>query len=158
MVRSPCPAQLATVSDYNEKLRVYRLEQAALLARVNALFEENIDDDNLAEHVPNSVAHNGGANLVVPNDESFEEIVKTENTLLQVLVGAYDEKIDDLSVPTHKELKMKEDIAALLEKENKAKALRYSLEPKEKDFSVLTEKSSKRESMENHSLVNDIQT
>ena len=49
LVRSPSPAQLAAVSDYNEKLRVYRLDQAALLARVTAWFEKNIDDENIAE-------------------------------------------------------------------------------------------------------------
>ena len=76
--------------------------------------------------------------------------------LLQLLVGAYEEKIDDLSDPTHKELEMREDIETLLEKENKVEALRSSLEPKEKDFSVLTEKLSKRESIENQSLVDDI--
>ena len=90
---------------------------------MNALFEENIDDDNLAEGVPNSIAHNEGVNLVVPNDESLEESVKTDNTPLQMLVGTYDEKIDDLNVPTHKELEMTDDIATLLEKANKAKAL-----------------------------------
>ncbi|XP_042012757.1 uncharacterized protein LOC121761210 [Salvia splendens] len=156
-VRSPCPAQLVAVSNFNEKLRSCRLEQAALLACVNALFEENIDDDNLAEDVPDNVAHNGSANLVVPNDESLEEIIKTNNTPLQVLVGAYDEKIDDISVPTHKELEMKDDVATLLEKGNKTEALRSSLEQKEKDFSVLSEKPNKRESMENQSLVDGIE-
>ena len=156
-VRSPCPAQLAAVNDYNEKLRVYRWEQAALLAQLKCEFEENIVDENLVEDVPNNAVHNGGANLVVPNDESLKGIVKTDNTLRRVLVRVYDEKIDDLSVPTHKELEMREDTETLLEKENKAEALRSSLEPKEKDFSVLTEKPSEGESMENQSLVNDIQ-
>ncbi|XP_041995913.1 uncharacterized protein LOC121746047 [Salvia splendens] len=92
-VRSSCPAQLAAVSDYNEKLCIYRLEQAALLARLNCVFEESIDDENLVEDVPNNAANNGGANLDVPNDEAMEEIVKTDNMTLQGLVGVYDEKM-----------------------------------------------------------------
>ena len=135
MVRSPCPAQLAPVSDYNDNLRIYRLEQDALLARVNALFEESIDDKNLAEDVPDNVAHNGGVGLegpnveslqevpsdksleeiVKPNDVSQEEVVKMDNMPPQVLVGVYDENIGELIVPTHRELKMKDDVETWLE-------------------------------------------
>ena len=109
---APCPAQLAAVSDYNEKLRVYRLEQAALLAELNARFEENNDDENLVEDVPNNAAHNGGANLDVdvPIDESLEEIVKTDNMLLQVLVRVYDVSLGDLIVPTHREVALLDDV------------------------------------------------
>ncbi|XP_042051692.1 uncharacterized protein LOC121797016 [Salvia splendens] len=39
-------------------------------------------------------------------DEPLQAIVKTDNPPRQVLVGAYDGKIDDLRVPTHKELEM----------------------------------------------------
>ena len=66
------------------------MEQAPLLTELNAGFEENIDDENLVEDVP--------------INESREEIVKTDNMPLQVLVGVYDEKIGDPIVPTHREV------------------------------------------------------
>ncbi|KAL1551615.1 catechol oxidase [Salvia divinorum] len=128
MVRSPSHAQLVAVSDYNEKLRIYRLEQAALLARVTAWFKENIDDENLAkensdntptmvldEDVPNTIAHNDGATLDVPNDESLEEIVKNDNMSPQVLDEVYDDKIGDLIDPAHRESEIKDDVETLSE-------------------------------------------
>ncbi|XP_042026204.1 cyclic AMP-responsive element-binding protein 5-like [Salvia splendens] len=94
MARSFSPAQLAAVNDYNEKLRVYRLDQAALLARVTALFEENIDDKNLAEDVPDNVAHNGGVNLDVPNNESLEEVPNDES--VEEIVKPNDESLVEI--------------------------------------------------------------
>lgn len=126
-VQSLSPVQQAAINDYNEKLRIYRLEQAALLARLNAWFEENIHDENQAEKktddnpmivlgddTPNDITNvpNDGASLDVPNNESLEEFVKNENESRQVLVEAYDDKVGDLIVP---KLEIKDDVETLLE-------------------------------------------
>ncbi|KAL1558105.1 F-box protein At-B-like [Salvia divinorum] len=142
MVRSLSHAQLAAVSDYNEKLRIYRLEQAALLARVTAWFGENIDNENLSEEntdntstmvlcenvpdnitdVPDNATHNDGATINVPNNEFLEEIVKNDKKSPQVFIETmdrknmvYDDKNGVLIDPTHRELERKDDVEALID-------------------------------------------